>query len=253
MQPIESFRTAVPGQLEERVRRTLGRISRRQRLERRMLGMLAAAAQHGDAALLGTVIAETLSWPETSDALLLRKASLLYAMTALLARAGYMEAALRLAPSIPFAPGMAQVLVFSVGSPQQRFCWRVTPAYALVSGRRPVALPVAELAAPYCRNEVEIDRAYLERVLMPRRHRPPPILLLPHPLGQVRLDGRAFVILDGNHRVACAWHQRRFWISGYILTPREGDTVLISHSQWPPYASVRRVTSEPRPPGPAAE
>jgi hypothetical protein len=137
---------------------------------------------------------------------------------------------------------MAQVLVFSAGQPQQRFCWRVTPAYALVRGRRPAALPVVELAQPYQRGEVDIDQVYLRRVLLPRRRRPPPILLLPHPLGQVRLGGATYVILDGNHRVVSAWRQGRFWIPGFVLTAREGAAVLISHSRWPPYASVR-VTS----------
>ena len=48
---------------------------------------------------------------------------------ALLARAGHTELALKVAPTIPFAPRMAQVLVFSAGEPRERFCWRVTPAY----------------------------------------------------------------------------------------------------------------------------
>jgi hypothetical protein len=223
--------------------RTLALIGQRHQVERRILGLVAAAARHDDEELLGSVIAETLSWPETSDGLLRRKAGLVYAVTALLARAGRHEAAVRLAPQIPFAPGMAQVLIFSAGSPQQRFCWRVTPAYALCGARRPVALPVAELARPYQRDEVTIDTAYLEKVLMPRRRRPPPILLLPHPLGQVRLGGESYVILDGNHRVVCAWRQRRFWISGYILTPPEGEAVLLSHSRWPPYAVVRTASA----------
>lgn len=220
----------------------LARIGRRARPERRLLGLLAAAARHDDAALADAVLAEALSWPEDSTARCTRKARLLYDMTALLARAGHTELALRLAPCIPFAPGMAQVLVLSAGEPQQRFCWRVTPAYALTKGRRAAALPVAELARPYQRGEVDIDHAYLQRVLLPRRRRPPPILLLPHPLGQVQLGGASYVILDGNHRVVCAWRQRRLWVPGYVLTPREGGAVLLSHSRWPPYTTVRSTT-----------
>lgn len=245
MAPIESsdgFATALWPNPPTR-ERTLALIGQRQQLERRILGLLAAAARHDDEALLGSVIAETLSWPETTDALRRRKADLVFAMTGLLMRAGHHDAAVRLAPRIPFAPGMAQVLIFSAGTPSQRFCWRVTPAYALCGDRRPVALPVAELAQPYQRDEVTINHEYLERALMPLRRRPPPILLLPHPLGQVRIGGETYVILDGNHRVVCAWRQRRFWISGYILTPQEGDTVLISHSQWPPYAVLRKVST----------
>ncbi|HWQ11691.1 MAG TPA: hypothetical protein VNL77_02760 [Roseiflexaceae bacterium] len=225
---------------------TLARIARRQRPERRLLGLLAAAVRHEDTALIEAVQGEALGWPEDGAARSVRKAVLLFEMTALLARAGQMDLALRLAPCIPFAPGMAQVLVFSAGEPPQRFCWRVAPAYALVRGRRPAALPVAELARPYQRGEVIIDDAYLRRVLLPRRRRPPPILLLPHPLGQVRLGGGLYVILDGNHRVVSAWRQGRFWIPGFVLTAREGTAVLISHSQWPPYASVRLAsTGEP--------
>lgn len=223
---------------------TLALIERRQRPERRLLGLLAAAARHDDAALAEAVLSETIGWPEESDRLALRKAGLLYAMTALLARAGHTELALQVAPHIPFAPGMAQVLVFSAGRPQQRFCWRVTPAYALAHGRRPVALPVAELSQPYQRGEVDIDHDYLRRVLLPRRSRPTPILLLPHPLGQVRLGSATYVILDGNHRVVSAWRQRRFWIPGLILSASEGTAVLVSHSRWPPYAPVRHVISD---------
>jgi hypothetical protein len=221
---------------------TLARIGRRARPERRLLGLLAAAARHADHALASAVLAEVFSWPEEHRAQCTRKARLLYDMTALLARAGHTELALRMAPSIPFAPGMAQVLVLSVGEPPQRFCWRVTPAYALTHGRRVAALPVAELALPFQRGEVEIDQQYLERVLLPRRHRPPPILLLPHPLGQVELGGVPYVILDGNHRVVCAWRQRRLWVPAYILTEAEGGAVLVSHSRWPPYTTVRSTT-----------
>jgi hypothetical protein len=72
-------------------------------------------------------------------------------------------------------------------------------------------------------------------VLLPRRRRPRPILLLPHPLGMVELDGAPYVILDGNHRVVCAWYQRRRRIPGFVLTRQEAAAVLVSHSQWPPY------------------
>jgi hypothetical protein len=220
---------------------TLERIGRRVRPERRLLGLLAAAARHEDLGLVDAVLSESLGWPEDSPAACTRKAQLLYAMTTLLARAGHTELALKVAPTIPFAPRMAQVLVFSAGEPRERFCWRVTPAYALAHGRRVAALPVAELARPYQRGEVEIDHDYL-RKLLPRRRRPPPILLLPHPLGQVRLGGASYVILDGNHRVVCAWKLRQIWLPGYVLTVREGAAVLMSHSRWPPYASIRSTT-----------
>jgi hypothetical protein len=199
MQPVESLfvpptppsRPADPPRDE-----TLARIMQRTRPERRVLGVLAAAVRRDDARLLDAVIAEALGWPEDNATLQARKAVLLYDMTALLVRGGYMDLALRVAPSIPFAPGMAQVLVFSAGQPQQRYCWRVTPAYALTVGRQPAALPVRDLSQPYQRGEVEIDHGYLERVLLPRRRRPPPILLLPHPLGQVRLGNMSYVILE---------------------------------------------------------
>lgn len=226
--------TSAPGLGE-----TIERIARRARPERRLLGMLAAAARHGDAGLADAVLSESLGWPEETAAQSARKAQLIYAMTALLARAGHTQLALKVAPTIPFAPGMAQVLVFSAGEPRHRYCWRVTPAYALTHGRRVAALPVAELARPYERGEVEIDHEYLRRVLLPRRRRPPPILLLPHPLGLVRLGDTSYIVLDGNHRVACAAQRRQLWVPGYILTPEEGAAVLISHSRWPPYAAVR--------------
>jgi hypothetical protein len=246
MEPVESI--SGPTQLrlwsESPPRdELLARIGRRARPERRLLGLMAAAARHEDRQLADAVLAEVFSWPETTPAQCTRKARLLYDMTALLAHAGHTDLALRLAPAIPFAPGMAQVLILSAGEPRQRFCWRVTPAYALSHGRRAAALPVAELARPYQRGEVDIDREYLERVLLPRRRRPPPILLLPHPLGQVELGGRTYVILDGNHRVVCAWRQRRLWVPAYILTEREGSAVLVSHSQWPPYTTVRSTVA----------
>lgn len=222
---------------------SLVRIERRRRPERRIVGRIAAAARYGDAALFDAALGEALAWPEDTHAEQRRKAELLFSITGLLAGSGHTELALTTAPNIPFAPGMAQVLVFSTGEPQQRFCWRVSAAYALAQGRKSVALPVEQLVQPYRRGEVTIDHDYIQRVLLPRRLRPPPILLLPHPLGQVRLDGARYVILDGNHRVVCAWRQRRFWLPALILAPPEGAAVLISHSRWPPYAPVRTVTS----------
>jgi hypothetical protein len=243
MEPVEMAPTQLSLWPDALLRdETLARIGRRARPERRLLGLLAAAARHDDRGLADAVLAEVFSWPETTTGHCTRKARLLYDMTALLAHAGHTDLALRMAPAIPFAPGMAQVLVLSAGEPPQRFCWRVTPAYALTHGRRVAAMPVADLARPYQRGEVEIDQLYVERVLLPRRRRPPPILLLPHPLGQVELGGITYVILDGNHRVVCAWRQRRLWVPAYILTEREGSAVLVSHSRWPPYTTVRSTT-----------
>ena len=234
---------------DERLRaRILARIGQRRRPERRLLGMLAAAAQHDECDLIDAAVTEALAWPEDTTAEVLRKAALLFAMTTLLARARYTEHALRLAPLIPNAPGMAQVLVFTSEEPRQRFCWRVTPAYALVHSRAPTAFPVAPLVQPYRDGQVSIDHAYLRRVLMPRRRKPRPILLLPHPLGMVQLGGATYIILDGNHRVVCAWQQRRWRISGFVLTPQEATAVLVSHSQWPPYLSDDRPpTTDHRP------
>ena len=232
--------------LDERLRaRILVHIGQRRRPERRLLGMLAAAAQHDDCDLLDAAMTEALIWPEASTPETLRKAALLFAMTTLLARAGYTERALRLAPLIPNAPGMAQVLVFSTEEPRQRFCWRVTPAYALVHSRAPNNFPVAPLVQPYRDGQVSIDHAYLRRVLLPRRRKPRPILLLPHPLGMVHLGGATYVVLDGNHRVVCAWQQQRWRIPGFILTPQEATAVLVSHSQWPPYTTGPTYAAPP--------
>jgi hypothetical protein len=219
--------------------RALARADARRRPERRLLGRLALAMQHDDDALIDSVVDEALAWPEADVRQCARKATLLYAITGMLTRARYVTVALRVAPLIPQAEGMTQVLVFSTDQPPQRFCWRVTPAYALVQGRTPSSLPVEPLVQPYRRGRVHIDHAYLRRVLLPRRRRPRPILLLPHPLGMVELDGVPYVILDGNHRVVCAWYQRRRRIPGFVLTRQEAAAVLVSHSQWPPYQSNR--------------
>jgi hypothetical protein len=213
--------------------RTLARIDRRRRPERRLLGMLALGMRYADRGLIKMAVDTALAWPEASDSQSARKAELLFAMTAWLARAAYTDLAMQVAPLIPFAPGKTQVLIFT--AEQQRFCWRVTSAYALVDGRQPAYLPVDSLIQPFQHGRVEIDDAYLRRVLLPRHHEPHPILLLPHPLGLVQLYGATYVILDGNHRVVCAWYQNRGWIPGFVLTPEEGAAVLISHSQWPPY------------------
>ena len=218
--------------------RALARAEARRRPERRLMGQLALAMQHDDDALIDAVLDEALAWPESDRAQCARKAELLYALTGMLARARYVAVALRVAPLIPQAEGMTQVLVFSTDHPPQRFCWRVTPAYALVQGRSPSSLPVDPLVQPYRRGRVHIDQAYLRRVLLPRRRRPRPILLLPHPLGMVQLDGAPYVILDGNHRVVCAWYQRRRRIPGFVLTRQEAAAVLVSHRQWPPYPSL---------------
>ncbi|GAB4217470.1 MAG: hypothetical protein OHK0022_59760 [Roseiflexaceae bacterium] len=215
--------------------RTLERVDQRRTEARRLLGRLAVAIQHDAPALIDTVVGEALGWPEASEPQRQRKAALLYAITAFLARTRHTDMALWLAPLIPLAPGMTQVLVFSTEPPRQSFCWRVTPAYALVDGRAPLTLPLDPLIQPYQRGHVSIDEEYLRRVLLPRRRTPRPILLLPHPRGLVDLGGMAYVILDGNHRVVCAWHQRLQSLPGHILSPEEAAAVLVSHSQWPPY------------------
>lgn len=215
--------------------RTLERVDQRRSEARRLLGRLAVAIQHDAHDLIDTVLAEALAWPEQIEAQRARKAALLYAITALLSRTRHSEIALWLAPLIPLAPGMTQVLVFSTDPPRQSFCWRVTPAYALVDGRAPLWLPVDPLIQPYHEGQVTIDHGYLQRVLLRRRREHPPILLLPHPRGLVQLDSASYVILDGNHRVVCAWHQQRQAIAGHILTPDEAAAVLVSHSRWPPY------------------
>jgi hypothetical protein len=214
--------------------KALTQIDRRRR-PGRLLGRLAVAARHDDIGLIDTALAEALAWPEADDTQISRKAELLFAMTALLARMGYGDLALRVAPLIPFASGMTQVLIFSTDQPQQRFCWRVTPAYALVGGRAAEELPLDLLIQPYHHGRVHIDDSYVRRILLPRLGEPHPILLLPHPLGMVELGGASYVILDGNHRVVCAWHQRRGTIPGFVLTQEEGAAILMSHSQWPPY------------------
>jgi hypothetical protein len=223
--------------------RIIARIGQRRRPERRLLGAVAVAAQHDDLDLIDAATAEALAWPEASEEQCTRKAALLFAMTALLARARRADLARRLAPQIPFAPGMSQVLVFSTSRPQQCFCWRVTPAYALIQGRRPTYFPIEPLVQPYQRGQVSIDHTYLQRVLLPRRRTPRPILLLPHPLGLVDLDGTAHIILDGNHRVVCAWRHRRCRVPAFVLNSQEATAVLISHSQWPPYAAIRSMSA----------
>lgn len=213
----------------------LALIERRRRPARRLLGMLAVALRHDDFRLIEVVLTEAMGWPEANELEQLQKARLLFAITSLLARADYMELALRIAPMIPAARGMAQVLVLSTDHPQERFCWRVTPAYALVQWRKPDYIPTDILIQPYQRGQVTIDQAYLKRVLLPRRREPRPILLMPHPLGMIELDGAPHLILDGNHRVVCAWCQERPMVPAYVLTPEEAAAVLHSHSQWPPY------------------
>jgi hypothetical protein len=215
--------------------RAITRVERRQRPERRLLGMLSIGVRSDDRALIESVVAAALAWPEQGEQQRSRKASLIYGVTARLARAGYSDIALRVAPLIPFADGMTQMLIFSIEQPQERFCWRVTPAYALMEGRAPSELPIEPLIQPYQHGRVEIDEPYLRRALLSRPREPRPILLLPHPFGLVDLGGAAYVILDGNHRVVCAWHQRRGTIPGFLLTPEEAAAVLLSHSQWPPY------------------
>lgn len=223
---------------------TLATIAGRPRPERRLLGMLALAAQYDDYPLMEAAIGAALDWAEGSAEQRARKAHLLYEMTALLARARHTEVALRIAPLIPYTPGMAQVLEFSVDRPPQRFCWRVTPAYALVHGRSASHLPIEPLIQPYRHGRVSIDHSYLRQVLLPRRRLPRPILLLPHPLGLVQLAGRAYIILDGNHRVVCAWQQNWGWVPGFFLTPKEADAVQVSHSRWPPYAREEHLSGK---------
>jgi hypothetical protein len=215
--------------------RAITLVGRRQRPERRILGMLAVGVRGDDRPLIEAAVAAALAWPEEGEQQRARKAGLIYSITARLARAGYSDIALRVAPLIPFAPGMTQILIFSIEQPQECFCWRVTPAYALTEGRAPADLPIEPLIQPYQHGRVEIDEPYLRRALLSRPREPRPILLLPHPFGLVDLGGAAYVILDGNHRVVCAWHQRRGTIPGFLLTPEEAAAVLLSHSQWPPY------------------
>jgi hypothetical protein len=228
-------------ELDENARaRALALVERRQRPERRVLGTLAVGVRGDDRALIEEAIAAALAAPEGGEPQRTRKAILLYRITAELVRTGYDDIALRIAPLIPFAAGMTQMLVFSVEQPQERYCWRVTPAYALTEGRSPFELPIDPLILPYRHGRVDIDDAYLRRKLLARPSEPRPILLLPHPLGLVELDGGTYVILDGNHRVVCAWHLRRGSIPGFVLTPEEATAVLLSHTQWPPYnAAVR--------------
>lgn len=217
---------------------TMARIAARRQPERQFIGAVAAALQYDDVHLVDEVLAKALAWPEESAVLRARKAGLLFALTALLARARLTAHALRLAPRIPLVPGMKQMLVFTVGELRQTFCWRVTPAYALVTGRRIRPLPVAPLVEPYQRGQVSIDLAYVRRVLVPHRRNQLPILLLPHAHGLVQLNGAPYVILDGNHRVVSAHERRRHAIASYILTEQEAAAVLISHSRFPPYTHV---------------
>jgi hypothetical protein len=215
------------------------RIARRRRPARRLLGLLAAAVQIDSGELIDRVINEALAWPDTTKLQCFHKASLLFALTGLLAGTCYRELALKLAPMIPLAPGMAQVLILT--TEQESYCWRVTSGYALAHGRTPRHFPVDSLIQPYRRGEVTIDDGHVMRLLSRRRGAPPPILLLAHPLGMVHLDGTPYLILDGNHRVVCAWRQRRYWIPGLILSPQEGEAVLLHHSQWPPYPHPRKL------------
>src|SRR5579859_2712904 len=159
--------------------RLLARIDRRRRPERRLLGRLALALQHEDGVLVDWLMADALAWPEIGQRQCRRKAGLLFAMTTLLAQARCTDRALQVAPLIPFAPGMTQVLIFSTDRPHQRYCWRVTPAYALVRNRTPHYFPVQALIQTYRQGRVSIDQDYLQRVLLPRQTEPPPILLLP--------------------------------------------------------------------------
>ena len=215
--------------------RTLALVAARRDPERRFIGALAAALQFDDLGLVDAVLTASLAWPEEQSALRERKAGLLFALTSLLARARLSGRALRLAPRIPLATGMRQVLVFDVAELRQTFCWRVTPAYALVTGRTPLRLPLTSLVEPYERGEVDIDLAYVRGVLLRRHTSPPPILLLPHSHGLVRLEGAPYVILDGNHRVVSAHERHRRLIPAYILTEAEAAAVLVSHSRYPPY------------------
>lgn len=217
--------------------RTLALVAARRQPERQIIGALAAALQFDDMLLVDTVLSSALAWPESTSELRTRKGSLLFTLTSLLARAHLTTRALRLAPRIPLAPGMTQILVFDVAELRQTFCWRVTPAYALVTGRDSLYLPVAPLIEPFKRGQVDIDMAYVRRVLLPRRRQPAPILLIPHDHGLVQLDGMPYVILDGNHRVVSAYHRHRRTIPSYILTRQEAAAVLVSHSRYPPYTA----------------
>lgn len=215
--------------------RTLARVAARRQPEKQFLGALAAALQFDDHELVETVLATALAWPETTPELKHRKGALLFALTGLLARAQLTAHALRLAPRIPLASGMTQILMFTVAELRQTFCWRVTPAYALVTGRQFRPLPLASLIEPFLNGKVDIDMGYVRRVLLPRRNGHPPILLLPHAHGLVRLDGAPYVILDGNHRVVSAYQRHRRAVPSYILTEQEAAAVLISRSRYPPY------------------
>lgn len=215
--------------------RTLALIAARRDPERQFLGTLAAAIQYDDAGLVDQVIAAALSWPETTGQLKERKATLLFALTGLLARGNFAMRALQLAPTIPLAQGMKQILVFTVAELRQTFCWRVTPAYALVTGRMARPLPVEPLVEPFQQGQVDINMPYVRHVLVPKGIQHPPIVLLPHAHGLVHLDGGQYVILDGNHRVVSAYERRRRAIPSYILTEQEAAAVLISHSRFPPY------------------
>ncbi|MBC8160929.1 MAG: hypothetical protein H7Z42_06885 [Roseiflexaceae bacterium] len=214
--------------------RTLARIAARRDPERQLIGALAAALQFDDADLIDGIITAALAWPEQPEPLRVRKAGLLFALTSLLARARS-ALALRLAPRIPTAPGMRQVLVFDVVPLRQTFVWRVTPAYALITGRTPLHLPLTSLVEPYKRGQVDIDHQYVRQVLLRRRTVPQPILLLPHEHGLVRLEGAPYVILDGNHRVVSAHQRHRRLIPSYILTEAEARAVLVNHRRYPPY------------------
>ena len=215
--------------------RTLALVAARRQPEKQFLGALAAALQFDDRALIDAILTTALSWPEAEATVRTRKATLLFALTGLLARAQETARALRLAPRIPLAPGMKQILVFSVAHLRQTYCWRVTPAYALMAGRRARPVPLAPLIQPYQQGQVEIDLAYVRQVLNPGRIQQPPILLLPHANGLVQLDGKPYVILDGNHRVVSAHTRHRRAIASYMLTEQEAKAVLISHSRYPPY------------------
>jgi hypothetical protein len=221
--------------------RVIAKIDRRRRPERQLLGRLALAAQDNDLAAVQTAIAVACRWPELSNLQKTQKAALLFAMTGLLMRAGLHDFALHVAPRIPFAPGMRQVMEFSTHDPYQIFCWRVTSANALVQGRKPLELPVETLIQPYQRGQVHIDHAYVRRVLLPQKLPLAPILLLSHPHGLVELDGERYIILDGNHRVVFASQQQKDVVRGCILTPQEGAAVLISHCHWPPYERMSSV------------
>jgi hypothetical protein len=207
----------------------LARIAQRRKPSRRLLGMLAAAIQCDATMAFEHLIGEALSWPDTSALDRLTKASLLFGMTALLSRSRYRDLAFELAPRIPHAPGMSQVLEFT--TEHEYFCWRVTSAYALVHGCQTRRFPVQALIQPYQRGQVHIDESHVQQMVRERKGAPPPILLLAHPLGMFELDGRSYIILDGNHRVVSAWRRRRGWIAGYELTPQEGEAVLIQRRQ----------------------